>query len=449
MQPLSNTTSKSTRLDSTAANMEIFSEHTFDKRSGFSRIKNTLVFLFLVGSCAFALYAYVTRPNEVPAVDAVLELQHITHIITEDDDWDLNRINLIFYHWGNLSKNQQQQIKQTTWFAQFAKSLSEHLKRNRYLDSLEKAPDNNIYDLLNTLAVVIDAPNIKVKYAKSEPITKIMRDKVVKIQDQAEPVKKQVPTTQQTSKNTARSENDVSLANIAQTNVVQRTIKQESTPAPQIAAAEAAPSRESSDQDDSDPYGAIAVKHADSKKEASPKTDIVKEKSLSSKQPASVELTKPLTEKRQPDLLAKSNPMLPAAPTLHRSKVKDIAHPTPAELDYVINQYIDGYEKGNVNKILGLLSLNAKTSAQSNAKEIGSYLNVLFSTTKDRQLFIRNVKWKYEGNIAKGIGDIHTLLLPEQSTGEIVSAKGKIQIIAKKVNNSILITHMYSTDNPR
>lgn len=445
MQPLQNTTVKTANLDSKAANMEVFSDHAFNKPSGFGRIKNYLIYLFLIGSCAFAAYAYLTRPNETPAVDSVLELKGITNLISQDDDWDLNRINAIFYHWGNLSKNQQQQIKQTAWFGEFANALSDHLKRNRYLDSLERTQDNNVYDLLNTLAVVIDAPNIHYRAAKSEPITKVMRDKLVKIQDQAGTDKKHTTAPANvaaTRKASSQGNSEQRATAVADSNPINKT------------------------QTTGSPKKDRAVERIASVTTAEAKTDVkadtpnvnsddsVQRNNVDSdKTPVTADTTREssrqATAAKRANLLAKSNPMINSPAELHINKSRSIPHPTPAELDYVISQYIDGYEKGNVNKILELLSLNAKTSAQSNAKEIGAYLTDLFSSTKDRQLFIRNVKWKFDGNIAKGIGDIHTLLLPSKTSGDIVSTKGKVQIIAKKVNNAVLITHLYSTQNPR
>lgn len=458
MQPLQHTNVKTANLDIKAANMEFFSEHELEKNpGGFGRIRTYLIYLFLLGSCLFAAYAYLTRPNEAPAIDTVLELQNITSNITQDDDWNLNRINLIFYHWGNLSKNQQQKIKQTKWFAQFAAALSENLKRNQYLDSLERTADNNVHDLLNTLAVVIDAPNISYKYSTSEPITKVMRDKLVKIQDQAGTDKRPASSAANSVKNSALIESDKNSEvdkpvprkqsqTVAQAKPVIREDSsiQVATQSSEVSRPTQGKANSSNTSSTSTPVAskdtALQASMSQSNDTINKKQQVEVSESTAGKIPV----------KNPTNLLAKANnPMIAAKPELHINKSRNVAHPTPAELDYVINQYIDGYEKGNVNKILELLSLNAKTSAQSNAKEIGAYLTDLFSSTKDRQLFIRNVKWKYEGNIAKGVGDIHTMLLPGKTTGEIVSTKGKIQIIAKKVNNTVLITHLYSTQNPR
>lgn len=444
MQPLHHTTRKTASLDSSAANMEYFTEHSTDTPSGFSRMKRNLIFLFLIASCAFALYAYIIRPNEGPAVDAVLELQHISSMISQDDNWDLNRINLIFYHWGNLTKNQQQQIKQTKWFQQFAVTLSDHLKRNRYLDSLERTDDNNVYDLLNTLAVVIDAPNISYKYAKSEPITKVMRDKREKIQDQAGTEKKPATPTA-VNKSTSNTVASSVQSNPTKTkSSASRAVEEKTTPQAKPESSILATAQASAQST----RAQLTAKPVTTSNTEATQVEATGSVSSARQTTADKPVIRQTPSSRQPKMLAKSNPMISAPPQLHLNKTRKITHPTPAELDYVINQYIDGYEKGNVGKILELLSLNAKTSAQSNAKEIGAYLKELFSTTKDRQLFIRNVKWEYEGNIAKGIGDIHTMILPGASAGDIISTKGKVQIIAKKVNNTVLITHLYSTQNP-
>ena len=70
----------------------------------------------------------------------------------------------------------------------------------------------------------------------------------------------------------------------------------------------------------------------------------------------------------------------------------------------------------------------------------------LFESTSDRQLFIRGLKWTIEDRYARGVGDIEMLTIPKNSE-DVTSTSGKIQIIAKMIDNKLTITHMYNTEH--
>lgn len=127
-----------------------------------------------------------------------------------------------------------------------------------------------------------------------------------------------------------------------------------------------------------------------------------------------------------------------------RRRVRD--KPTASELFDIVNRYTIAYEEGDIRTLLSLFSFNIRTNTNDNIMGVQENYTNLFETTSDRQMFIRGLKWTIEDRYARGVGDIEMLTIPKNGEN-VKSTSGKIQIIAKIINNKLTITHMYNTEH--
>lgn len=116
--------------------------------------------------------------------------------------------------------------------------------------------------------------------------------------------------------------------------------------------------------------------------------------------------------------------------------------PNASELKDLTTQLVTAYETGDIEQFISLFSENAKTNDRSNLTGIKQDYVELFKTTSDRQMLIQNLRWSSESNSVKGIGNLEVTLLSDNGSA-VYSMNGKIQIVAQKSNNGVLITHMY------
>ena len=130
------------------------------------------------------------------------------------------------------------------------------------------------------------------------------------------------------------------------------------------------------------------------------------------------------------------------------SKTEKPESPTEAELQDVITRFINAYENGDIDSLKSLFSSKAKTNDQNELKGIEKDYKALFASTNDRQMFIQGMQWSHDKNYAKGSGDLEAIVLSE--TGDSVyTMKGKIQIVAQKIDDKVLITHLYHIERTR
>jgi len=116
--------------------------------------------------------------------------------------------------------------------------------------------------------------------------------------------------------------------------------------------------------------------------------------------------------------------------------------PTAAELQDVITRFIGAYESGNIRALDNIFSLNARTNDRNNLSEIKSDYKAFFSNTTDRQLFIKDLKWTVNKELAKGIGNLNALVVKTDSD-KINSINGEIEIVAQRIKDKVLITHLF------
>lgn len=125
-----------------------------------------------------------------------------------------------------------------------------------------------------------------------------------------------------------------------------------------------------------------------------------------------------------------------------KTQTYPLTAPTATELQDVVARFISAYESGNMKALDSIFSKNAKTNDHNGLKAIKRDYRNLFSRTTDRQLFIENIKWSFRKNQAQGIGKLN-VLLHSGGNSKIRTQQGKINIAAKKLNDKVLITHLY------
>jgi len=127
--------------------------------------------------------------------------------------------------------------------------------------------------------------------------------------------------------------------------------------------------------------------------------------------------------------------------SIHKTNSKPQG-PTAAELQDIITRFIGAYETGNIKALDNIFSSNARTNDRNNLKEIKSDYKDFFSNTTDRQLFIKDLKWTINKDLAKGIGNLNALVVKTDSD-KINAINGEVEIVAQRINNKVLITHLF------
>jgi len=138
----------------------------------------------------------------------------------------------------------------------------------------------------------------------------------------------------------------------------------------------------------------------------------------------------------------KVNVVTPELNLVSTSKSKTPRAPTAAELQDVVTRLIGAYESGDITMLTSLFASDAKTNDRNGLKGITEDYTQLFANTSERQMFIQGMDWSQDRNYAKGSGDLEAIVFA--GSGESVyTIKGKIQIVARRIEDKVLITHLY------
>ena len=168
----------------------------------------------------------------------------------------------------------------------------------------------------------------------------------------------------------------------------------------------------------------------------------VKSKTIKPKTSSTTKARENSAKKSTPSAATKSRQTIGKAyESIHKSNSKPKG-PTAAELQDIITRFIGAYESGNIKALDGIFSANARTNDRNNLKEIKSDYKSFFSHTTDRQLFIKDLKWTVNKDLAKGIGNLNALVVKTDSE-KINSINGEVEIVAQRINNKVLITHLF------
>jgi len=123
-------------------------------------------------------------------------------------------------------------------------------------------------------------------------------------------------------------------------------------------------------------------------------------------------------------------------------KTKRPKSPTPAELQDLVTRMISSYESGDLQTFSSLFAKSAKTNDRNDLNGIQKDYKKLFDTSRDRQMFIKGLRWKREKDYAQGRGDLEAMVLLK-SGESVYSMSGKIEIVAKRIDGKVLITRLY------
>jgi len=120
-------------------------------------------------------------------------------------------------------------------------------------------------------------------------------------------------------------------------------------------------------------------------------------------------------------------------------------HPTPGELQDIVTQYVEGYQSGDVDRLMQLFAGSNWTKGSDGLSELRNDYSDLFKATSDRQVFITNMDWSFKGNKAMGTGDLVINLL-SKSDHKITKKKGKVRMVVEK-NDRSLISNLFQIIN--
>ncbi|MDH5326137.1 MAG: hypothetical protein OEY58_11805 [Gammaproteobacteria bacterium] len=113
--------------------------------------------------------------------------------------------------------------------------------------------------------------------------------------------------------------------------------------------------------------------------------------------------------------------------------------PTIAELNNLTVQLISAYEAGDLERFTSLFDDDPESEYYEQLEQVKSEYQDLVYQTSDRQMFIRDMKWTFKDNVAIGKGTL-TLVTLFSSQSQILNRKKVLEMVARKVENKILIT---------
>lgn len=110
-----------------------------------------------------------------------------------------------------------------------------------------------------------------------------------------------------------------------------------------------------------------------------------------------------------------------------------------AELDRFMVRFVESYERGDLTTLMSFFAADARTNDQTTLAGIRKDHQDLFSSTKARQMFLKNINWTFNGDQATGNGQFEVLVQPA-SSAEFSSYTGKITIGVRKSGNNLSLT---------
>ena len=131
--------------------------------------------------------------------------------------------------------------------------------------------------------------------------------------------------------------------------------------------------------------------------------------------------------------------------TLRAQDTASTTVPSLTELDGVVSRFVWAYEGGKIDVLDRLLANNVISNNSSKKADIKKDYIELFATTNDRRLMISDLRWTFGSKHAKGVGTLKAIV--QNDKNKTTTVNGKIQFVAKKINNQVLITHLYHIDS--
>jgi hypothetical protein len=115
--------------------------------------------------------------------------------------------------------------------------------------------------------------------------------------------------------------------------------------------------------------------------------------------------------------------------------------PTTKELNRILSNFTNSYNKGNIGQLMALFDDNARTNDRSSKRGIQADYAELFNNTKSRKLMINDVNWRVNQGKAEGAATFEVVVRPKNST-QASRIRGSIRIVAEKNAQGVYITRL-------
>lgn len=115
---------------------------------------------------------------------------------------------------------------------------------------------------------------------------------------------------------------------------------------------------------------------------------------------------------------------------------------TNSDMEKLMSRFVGYYEKGDLEGLISLFSVNVETNDQSTIGGVKEDYQSLFDATRSRQLYIKNMQWKINGNTADGQGLFVILVVPNKSSEE-QTLKGGLKMTVGNNKNGVFISRLF------
>jgi len=132
---------------------------------------------------------------------------------------------------------------------------------------------------------------------------------------------------------------------------------------------------------------------------------------------------------------------VPTIPVVLKTKT-----PSETELNIVVSKFVIAYESGDIQLLTSVLSDDIKTNDKTSLKIIKQDYIDLFAKSSVREMKIEKIQWEFKNDHAKGTGKLSASITVLKNKS-INLVKGKIQFVVKRINNKIVITHLYHLEH--
>jgi hypothetical protein len=115
---------------------------------------------------------------------------------------------------------------------------------------------------------------------------------------------------------------------------------------------------------------------------------------------------------------------------------------TLGEVSAMLRTFISGYEKGDLNRFMGLFAEDARTNERENRDQIRKDYENLFLSTDMRRMVLQDLSWDLKSNWALGWGNFD---LTVQSKGEqkVSTYSGSLTFQIERQGQAIRIIRLY------
>ena len=112
---------------------------------------------------------------------------------------------------------------------------------------------------------------------------------------------------------------------------------------------------------------------------------------------------------------------------------------TVAELNDLIIQLSNNYERGDFKGFTSLFTSDPSHKDYDGLKKTEKQFEDWLSGTSDRQMFVKELNWAFNKNVAIGRGEL-SLTLISNNHPRIVTIKKSIELTVRKDNQKVYIT---------